>query len=203
MKSVNDFAASIFDRERIFSFGSVHPDAPDALHELSRIKEMGLLGVKFHPEYQEFFIDDEKMIPIYEKISSLGLITVFHMGADYGYGGACHCTPKALQKALCRFDSPVVAAHWGGLSMWNEVLEHLAGIKGLFIDTSFGYGQLPRESAMRIIEKHGVENMLFATDSPWHTPELEKRFISTLGLSEEEKELLYHKNAERLLGIAR
>ena len=222
MKNVNDFAASINDKKALFAFGSVHPDAADAADELSRIREMGLLGVKFHPEYQDFFVDDEKMFPIYEKISELGLITVFHMGADYGYGGVCHCTPAALEKARNLFrgehctrmllsadlasegaDAPVVAAHWGGLSMWDEVLAHLAGQKNLFIDTSFGYGQLPRESAIKIVEKHGVENMLFATDSPWHTPSLEKRFIATLGLSEGEKELLYHENAEKLLGIKR
>lgn len=203
MKSVNDFAASINDRKAIFAFGSVHPDAPDAMDELLRICELGLSGVKLHPEYQGFFIDDEKMFPIYEKISDLGLITVFHMGADYGYGGVCHCTPAALTAALSHFSAPVVAAHWGGLSMWEEVLGHLAGQKNLFIDTSFGYGQLPRESAIKIIEKHGIENMLFATDSPWHTPSLEKRFIATLGLSEGEKELVYHENAERLLGIKR
>ena len=201
MKSVNDFAADINDGKRIFAFGSVHPDAPDALSELSRIKEMGLLGVKFHPEYQEFFIDDKKMLPIYEKISSLGLICVFHMGADYGYGGECHCTPEALEKVLCRFSSPVVAAHWGALSMWDRVTEHLAGRSNLYIDTSFGYAQLPREAAIGIIKKHGIENMLFATDSPWHTPELEKRFIETLGLSDGDKEKLYFKNAQKLLGV--
>ncbi len=203
MKSVNDFAAGINDKKTLFAFGSVHPDAPDALSELDRIREMGLSGVKFHPEYQEFFIDDEKMIPIYEKISSLGLITVFHMGADYGYGGVCHCTPEALSKALCHFSAPVVAAHWGALSMWDEVLAHLAGRENLYIDTSFGYAQLPRASAIKIIEKHGIGKMLFATDSPWHTPELEKRFIETLGLSMEDKEKLYHENAEKLLGIKR
>ena len=68
--SVNDFAASI-QNERIISFGSVYPDAPDVLEELERIKELGLLGVKLHPEFQNFYVDDEKMKPIYKKISEL------------------------------------------------------------------------------------------------------------------------------------
>lgn len=42
-RSVNDFAASI-DGDRLIAFGSVHPDAPDALEELHRIKELGLRG---------------------------------------------------------------------------------------------------------------------------------------------------------------
>ena len=31
------------------------------------------------------FVDDEKMKPIYKKISQLGLICVFHSGRDYGF----------------------------------------------------------------------------------------------------------------------
>ena len=59
--NVNNFAAEINDEKSIFAFGSVHPDAENALEELERIKAMGMKGVKFHPEYQNFFADDEKM----------------------------------------------------------------------------------------------------------------------------------------------
>ena len=98
-KSVNDFAAQINDGKTIFSFGSVHPDAPDALCELERIKELGLKGVKFHPEYQGFEVDDEKMKPIYKKVSQLGLIAVFHAGQDYGFAPPYRAMPKAMARA--------------------------------------------------------------------------------------------------------
>lgn len=201
MKSVNDFAASINNNSDIFAFGSVYPDSSDALSELERIKDLGLLGVKFHPEYQNFFVDDEKMIPIYKKISDLGLITVFHSGADYGYFGEVHCTPHRLKKALSHFSSPVIAAHWGALSEWDDVLEYLCGEKNLYIDTSFGYGTMPRLAAEKICEKHGTDRILFGTDSPWHNADCERRFIETVNLSADEKEKIYHRNAEHLLNI--
>ena len=56
---INDWAAQQ-DGGRIISFGSVHPDADDAIDELWRIKELGLHGVKLHPDYQGFKIDDDK-----------------------------------------------------------------------------------------------------------------------------------------------
>ena len=93
--SVNDFAASLVSDDLI-PFGSVHPDAPDALEELERIRSLGLKGVKFHPEYQQFYVDDEKMFPIYKKISDLGLITLFHAGGDIGFPPpyhGCHGLP--------------------------------------------------------------------------------------------------------------
>ena len=82
---LKDVSLSLKENERLIPFGSVFPHAPDALEELERIRDMGLVGVKFHPDYQGFFVDDEKMKPIYRKISQLGLITVFHAGKDYGY----------------------------------------------------------------------------------------------------------------------
>ena len=63
-------------------FGSVHPSHPDALKELERIHALGIKGIKFHPDYQYFFVDEERMFPIYEKCGKLGLIVVFHAGWD-------------------------------------------------------------------------------------------------------------------------
>ena len=112
MHKVNDYAFEMDRDDRIVAFGSVHPDAPDALEELERIKAAGLKGVKLHPEYQGFYADEERMKPIYRKISQLGLITLFHAGEDYGYPPPYHAQPEHLKHALGWFDSPVVAAHW-------------------------------------------------------------------------------------------
>ena len=88
MTKVNDFAIEINVDPAIVAFGSVHPDAPDALEELERLKAAGLKGVKFHPEYQHFYANDEKMKPIYRKISELGLIALFHAGRLWLLTGA-------------------------------------------------------------------------------------------------------------------
>ncbi len=200
-KSVNDFAAATNNNDTLFAFGSVFPDAPDALEELDRIKALGLKGVKLHPDYQGFSADDPKMKPIYEKISALGLICVFHAGWDYGFPPPYGATPEKLAKALNWFSTPVVAAHWGGIDCAEGVLKHLCGRENLYFDTSFGYCMMPRYYAEKILEKQGADKMLFGTDTPWHTPAMEWRLLNTLGLSEPEKEAISHKNAEKLLGI--
>lgn len=198
--NVNNFAAAINNEKDIFAFGSVHPDAEDAFDELERIKELGLKGVKFHPEYQQFAVDDAKMKPLYRKISELGLITVFHSGVDYGFPPPYGCMPEGLASVLDCFRTPVVAAHWGGLQYSEDVIRHLCG-REVYIDTSFGYGRLTRFHAEQIIEKHGVDKMLFATDMPWHTASLEMRLLKTLGLSDEAWEKISCANAKKLLGI--
>lgn len=198
MTSVNNFAASI-NSDKFISFGSVYPDAPNVLEELERIKSLGLVGVKFHPEYQRFFVDDEKMRPIYKKIGELGLVTVFHAGGDIGYRPPYHCVPQNALNALKMFDSPVVFAHWGGYILYFDVLKYLCGTDAYF-DVSFGYGVIPMGTASDIIEKHGVDKILFGSDGPWHSPREEKRLIEVLGLSENDKAKIYYKNALNLIG---
>lgn len=198
-KSVNDFALSVAS-EKIIPFGSVYPFAPDAEEELERIKAMGLKGVKLHPEFQGFYADDEKMKPLYKKISSLGLITVFHAGADYGYPPPYHAMPSNIIGALKWFESPVVAAHLGGLGCGGEVYEKLCGLP-IYFDMSFSYGTTSKPLAEKIVEKHGADKILFGSDSPWHEAKKEKAFLEFLDISKEEKELIRYKNAARLLNI--
>lgn len=199
-KNVNDFAAQLNCDSKLVAFGSVFPDAPDALDELRRIKELGLKGVKLHPDYQGFNVDDPKMKPIYKEISRIGLITVFHAGFDYGFAPPYGATPEKLLKALSWFKSPVIAAHWGGINCNEGVLDLLCG-RDIYFDTSFGYSMLPRYYAQKIIEKHGTDKILFGTDTPWHTPEMEQRLLDNLGLSKTDADKITHLNAKKLLDI--
>ena len=198
--NVNSFAIEINQDDAIIAFGSVHPDAPDALDELERIKDAGLKGVKFHPDYQHFYVDDEKMIPIYKKISSLGLITLFHAGQEYGFAPPYHAMPERMLKALTWFDSPVVAAHWGGISCAMEVLETLCGTD-LWFDVSFGYGAMSKWAAQSILDKHGPDKLLFGSDMPWRRPSWELRLLDSLDISDEDREKICWKNAAGLLSI--
>ena len=200
MTKVNDFAIEINVDPAIVAFGSVHPDAPDALEELERLKAAGLKGVKFHPEYQHFYANDEKMKPIYRKISELGLIALFHAGDDYGFAPPYHGMPDHLKQALGWFDSPVVAAHWGGLGRGPEVLEKLCG-EHIYFDLSFGYAAIARNVAQSIIDTHGPDRLLFASDMPWHRPEWEFRLLRTLDISADDMEKICHRNAEKLLAL--
>lgn len=199
-KNVNTFAASINNEKNIFSFGSVFPKSENAIEELENIKASGLKGVKLHPDYQGFSVDDPELKPIYKKISQLGLITVFHAGFDYGFPPPYGGTPEKMLKALSWFDSPVVAAHWGGINCNQEVLDKLCGTD-IYFDTSFGYSMLPKYYVEKIIEKHGTDKILFGTDTPWHTASMEMRLLNSLNLTHSEMDKITHQNALKLLDI--
>ena len=200
-KKVNDFAISLLEKKNIIPFGSVHPDSPNALSELERLAKAGIRGIKLHPDYQHFFVDDEKMFPIYKKIAELGFITVFHAGVDIGYPKPVHCTPERLLRVLDLFgDAPVVAAHFGGWLLWDSVLEDLCGTK-VYLDTAFSSGKMPPDYAKELIKAHGADKVLLGSDMPWSDTLDEVRFVQSLELSAEDEEKILSNNAKRLLNI--
>ena len=200
-KKVNDFAISLLEKKNIIPFGSVHPDSPNALSELERLAKAGIRGIKLHPDYQHFFVDDEKMFPIYKKIAELGFITVFHAGVDIGYPNPVHCTPERLLRVLDLFDdAPVVAAHFGGWLLWDSVLEDLCGTQA-YLDTAFSSGKMPPDYAKELIKAHGADKVLLGSDMPWSDTLGEVRFVQSLDLSAEDEEKILSNNAKRLLNI--
>ena len=199
-KIINDISARHNSYELI-CFGSVHPDAQDALIELERIKSLGLKGVKLHPDYQGFMVDDEKMFPIYSKCAELGLIVVFHAGFDPLSPELIHCPPAASAKVARQFPNlKMVLAHLGGMNMFEEVLEHLAGLENVWLDTAFLYEHISDELLTNIIKKHSAKRILMASDLPWQRPGDSVKQIEALDLTNEEKEYVFYKSALELLG---
>lgn len=197
---INDWAAELCS-DRITAFGSVHPDAPDVMEELERIKSLGLKGIKLHPEYQNFEVDEARMLPIYRKIASLGLITVFHAGQDIGFMPPAKAAPDKMARALSAFDgAPVVAAHFGGYIMWDDVLDILCGLP-IYLDTSFCFGRIQHPLAQAIVDKHTPDRILFGTDLPWSDAKTERKLIDSLELSEADRDKIFFRNAASLLNM--
>ena len=199
---INDWAKEVQDKySRIYSFGSVHPFADDVMEELERIKALGLHGIKLHPDYQDFFIDDERVFPVYRKCAELSLPVIFHAGWDPLSPDVVHAIPEASLKAHKAVpEMTMILAHGGGMNHWDDVEKHLVG-EDIYFDTAMLCDYIEPEQLERIIKNHGADRILFGTDIPWHPADKERSLIQSLGISDDEKELIFHKNAERLLGI--
>lgn len=200
LKSMNDWAKG-HASPRIIPFGAAHPLAPDALEQLHYAKALGFQGVKLHPEYQNFQVDDPRAIRLYKEIGRLGLITVFHAGLDVAYMPPARCEPQALASVLKYFDgAPVVAAHMGGFLRWEEAFRHLCGLP-LYLDTAYCHSCMVVPLAMKMIERHGADKILFGSDLPWSSAVDQRDMVLSWPLSQEEKDMILYGNARRLLGI--
>ena len=200
--TINNWAANITG-DGLYCCGTVHPDAEDALAELDRIKALGLPGIKLHSEYQSFYPDEEKMLPIYRKAAENGLFAVFHGGWDPLSPDYVRGTPQRFAYAAEQVpELTLVIAHLGGMKLWSDVEKHIAGkFPNVYLDVSVIAGYIEPEQLLRIIRLHGADKVLFGSDCPWDDPQNEIKMIDDLPLTAAEKEMIFHKNAERLLGL--
>lgn len=200
--TINNWAADIMGGG-LYCCGSVHPNAEDALSEIERIKSLGLRGVKFHSEYQGFCPHEERMFPIYEKIAELGLVAVFHGGWDPYSQDVIRATPQSFAAVAETFPKlTIVAAHLGGMGLWDDIERYTAGrYENLWFDVGVISRYIEDDQLLRIIRMQGAGKVLFGSDCPWDEPANEIAMIERLPLTDEEKELIFHGNAERLLGI--
>ena len=209
--SINAYAKKINDSDApLISFGGIHPDDDEVEQKLRFLKDSGFKGIKIHPDYTGTFIDDERYIRIISECVRLGLIVVTHAGKDPAFS-VIHCPPVRgrvmLDKvsSLTGFKKPFfVFAHLGGENL-GEVEHFLAG-QNCYLDISCAFGcfgdftENTDDDVVRIIRRHGVEKMLFATDSPWNEQkDYVAHFKSLKGLSDSEKDMILHGNAECLL----
>jgi predicted TIM-barrel fold metal-dependent hydrolase len=193
--------SSLVQDDGIIAFGSVHPDFECWRDELARMKEAGLKGIKFHPDYQDFFADDKKMYAIYEKAAEMDFVIVFHAGVDIGFPEPYHCMPERMRRVVKAFPgAKFVAAHMGGYASWDDVERFLVG-EDIFLDTSYSLHKMDREQFIRIVSQHGHEKILFGTDSPWGDQSTELERLRNIGLPEDVRDAILGGNAAKLLGL--
>lgn len=184
-------------------FGALHPQTVDIDSVVLFLKKNGLKGVKLHPEYQHFYLDDPQHFPLFEALSGAGLITVVHAGSDPGPFSCDHALPIAFKTIQANFPRlTLVAAHMGGWQMWEEVRSTLCGTP-LYMDTAAVAGHMDPDLFVEIARKQGCDKILFGSDSPWFDQGAAVRWIELLPLTDHEKELIFAANALHLLGLNR
>jgi uncharacterized protein len=181
-------------------FGTLHPDTTDIDQEISLLRSIGVKGIKLHPEYQNFYIDNQRFFPMYEALSSAGLIVLFHAGKDPGPFTCDHALPQAFATIFCNFPRlKMVVAHLGGWMVWEDVERYIADLP-VYFDTAAVREFLPAAQFLRLSRKHGIDRILFGTDSPWYDQGEDLAWLDSMNLSSDEKEKILFKNAQNLLG---
>ena len=188
--------------KRILPFPSVHPEDVNALEHIGMIREQGFKGLKFHPYYQGFRLDDERLFPLYEKIVEEKLIVVMHTGFDFTFDKIRIADPEKILRIHKAFPGiKMVTTHLGSWDDWSEVEKHLIG-KEIYMEISFSLEYLDKEVAKRLIMNHPEEYIFFGTDSPWTDQGNTLSLLRKLDLGKKRENLILRDNAEKLLTAA-
>lgn len=197
VRSINDFIHAQMEAHDCFvAFGTLHAEMDGLMEEVSRIRTLGLRGIKLHPDCQHFNIDDPRLFPVYEEIQG-NLSMMIHMG-DENY---TYSHPSRLRHVLELFPKlQVCAAHFGGYSMYEDALKLLYD-KDCIMDVSSSLMFMDRGMPERYINIYGAERLAFGTDYPVWDPVHEVRRFLELDLTMEQREQIAHKTAERFLNL--
>lgn len=173
-------------------FGAFHQDISDFDVEIHDILSYNFPGIKLHPDFQRFNIDDPKMLPAYKAVAEAGLFILFHMGDDrYDFSN-----PRRLLNVIEQIpELKCIAAHFGGYRKWDYAYSVLREAN-VYFDTSSTLAFLPPEQAADMIRTYGADKMLFGTDFPMWNPVYELERFFALGLSEEENTKILYNNFE-------
>lgn len=188
--------------DRIIPFGGLYPHTDDYKRDIDLVVSMGFKGIKLHAEYQDFVLDEPKMLRIYDYAFSRGLIIIHHAGEDPSRSRPYKSSPKQFLNVVRQMRGGIlVAAHLGGHAQWDDVERYLVG-ENIYLDTAMGFEFYPHDQFLRIVQAHGADRILFASDSPWSSAGSEKKTLLSMMLPEEDKQKILGLNAARLLGIS-
>lgn len=214
-KTTNDHVASLrrkYPDTIIQGWASVDPwKGKLAIQEAERaIKELGLIGVHFHPVVGQFAPDDKRFYPLWEKMVELKApvmidtgFTGMGAGVPGGMGGHLkYAKPfPALDDLAADFpDLTIIAAHpaWP----WTEEMIAIALHKANVYWELSGWG--PKyfpDTLKRDISRRLQDKIMFGSDYPSITHKKLIQDWESLGYKDEVLEKVFYKNAQRVLQL--
>ena len=200
IEPANLFAGSLED-ERLIGFGSVHADA-DPAETLASIEHHGLKGVKVHPIFQGYAIDDPGVLPVFDAFQDTGTIVIMHVGAGSTPDVTARSTPDKLKGLIERFPRlKLIACHFGGYRLSDEAAELIAGLP-VYVDTSWppSLSLLEPRRVREFIEHHGPDRVVFSSDWPMADVAQEIAAVESLGLPGDQVDMILGGTMAHLLG---
>lgn len=156
-------------QDRFIKFGTLHPDSGEFNDAIERLIDGNVRGIKLQPDIQQFTPDDrDRTYPLYEALARYQLPVMFHVGGEPYPSLSDRSHPRMIGRIADDFpELTIIAAHLGGLNMWDQALEHLAGRTNVYLESSLSYRFIEPEQAQRIIRRHGHRKIFFGTDYPF------------------------------------
>jgi len=199
VRSINEFIKREVDAHPEFiGFITLHQDLSE--EEIKREIEWaianGFRGIKLHPDFQKFNIDDEIAEKFYRAASDK-LPILLHIGDDrYEYSKPARLARMAKKYPRVTF----IAAHFGGYRCWADAPVY-NGLDNVYFDTCSSLPFISSEEAKRLIEAFGADKFFFATDFPMWDAKTELERFNQIPLSDTEREMIFSTNIKRLLKL--
>lgn len=188
----SDLIKFLEEDDRFLGYLVLNPNyLEESIQEVERyIGNKKIIGIKLHPAYSRVSIDDRKTLKIVEYFSNTNLIYLIH---TWGISMANQLARLAQKFPNVRF----IMGHTGG-DTWFDCLEVVKPYPNIYVEPCSSYAD--RDKLRVSIDTLGLERVLFGSDFTLINPAFVIGMVECSGLTEEEKNSIYYKNAIRLLG---
>ncbi len=215
-------ANEIKNEKNLYGFGTIDFETGNLRDQVKEIKELGLLGIKIHPAYQEQRVNSPELFEVYDEAQEQNLFISFHTGLHWY---------RISEYQMLLFDEVAwnfpklkfSMEHMGGYSFFKEALlimnnnkrndqggEIYAGWTSINMDKdTFGNPicsawSLTDEQLCTLIHQTGGERSLFGLDFPYKKADYTRTAIErikNLPITEEAKHNILGDNLRRVLGV--
>jgi len=193
-------AKELTRRARLAGFGTVdlrhHVDRRPVRDQVRRIKDLGLRGIKMHPNAQEFDILDPPAMEAYAAAQELKLFVTFHSGVHASRMKRYQVT-KFDEVAEFFPDLRFSMEHMGGYSFFNEALAVIVnripfppvpgrrcmvygGLTSVFTPHYCRFWYMNRERLLEAIAQATPDQLIFGLDFPYNLEDNTRMGLETL-----------------------
>jgi uncharacterized protein len=170
----------------------------DSLELLARYKDHPkVVGIKLHPVLHKYPADIKATFRLLEHVAPLKLPVLSH-GENESYAA-----PARLRRLAEAFpDLPIITAHFGAGTpgQTHEAIDAIQDCRTGNLYTDMGTARAIRTGIIaQMVHAIGAERILFGTDSPLYEPMAFPALLAAAAISEDEREQIAHRNAERLI----
>lgn len=199
VRSINEFIKrEMAAHPEFIGFITLHQDLTEeeVVSEVNWAIENGFRGIKLHPDFQKFHIDDQVAEKFYRAASGR-LPILFHVGDDrYDFS-----KPERLVRMARKYpELTFIAAHFGGYRCWDDAPLY-KGLKNVYFDTCSSLPFISAQRARELIDMLGADRFFFATDFPMWDAEGELERFFSIPMTDSEREMILSGNIKRLLKI--
>jgi predicted TIM-barrel fold metal-dependent hydrolase len=209
---------------RLQGFGTVdlhrqHNPRPIA-DQVRRIKELGMRGIKLHPNAQQFDILAPEAFEVYAAAQQQRLFITFHSGVHHYR--LKHYNVLSFDEVAHHFpELKFSLEHVGGYHFFNEALAVIfnrvpfpprpgkrcnvyGGLTSVFTPHYNRFWYMPKERLLEAVAQVGAEQFIFGLDFPYNLEENTLMGLQTLrglGLRQEQLSLILGGNLREALGM--
>jgi len=193
----NDKIANFMKKypDRIIGFACIVPRFyKDAKDEVVRAKnELGMMGLKLHPTFNQYYADSPLVYPVVEKAIELNMPMLFHCGSDE------YSHPRNLGNLAKRYpEATFIMGHMGEDAVY-EAVQVASQYKNIIPDTAGLYNLY--DILNYAIYYIGEDRIIFGSDFPAYNPGPEISKVKDANITDSQKEKILGLNMKRILGI--